>query len=258
MLSTRHILLLYDAGVNRLLSCMIFFILPALTLSGSALPDPPVYRVYRTLSPILIDGRLDDPGWEVPPIRSFVQNLDGAPGGPETEARITWDDSYLYVSFRCRDTNLWATLGQRDEHLWNEAVVEVFIQANPSEPSYLEFEVNPLGALLDIFLIDVRKPIPYQSWNSHGVQWAVTIDGDVDGMDGDRGWNCEIAIPLVDMVTAPNLPPENGDSWRLNLYRAERRPREVLQAWSPTFIDDFHVPDRFATVIFSDETFVSH
>ncbi len=197
--------MLYDAGVNRLLSCMIFFILPALTLSGSALPDPPIYRVYRTLSPILIDGRLDDPGWEVPPIRPFVQNLDGTPGGPETEARITWNDSYLYVSFGCKDRNLWATLGQRDEHLWNEEVVEVFIQANPSEPSYLEFEVNP----------------------------------------------------LADMVTAPNLPPENGDRWRLNLYRAERRPREVLQAWSPTFVDDFHVPDRFAIVIFSDETFVS-
>ena len=63
-------------------------------------------------------------------------NLDGAPGSYETEARALYDDTFLYFSFRCRDDNIWATFKTRDQHLWEEEVVEVFLQADP-QPNYL-------------------------------------------------------------------------------------------------------------------------
>jgi hypothetical protein len=70
---------------------------------------------------------------------------------------------------------------RRDEHLWEEEVVEVFLQADPNQPSYIELEVNPLGAMLDIYLLAVRKPLHYESWNSEKLRWAVQVDGTVDG-----------------------------------------------------------------------------
>jgi hypothetical protein len=140
---------------------------------------------------------------------------------------------------------------RRDQHLWLEEVVEFFVQADEHKPSYIEVEVNPLGTLLDLYMLDVRKPLHYESWNSEKIKWAVQVVGTVDGKGGDQEWTCEVALPMEDVVTAPHLPPQAGDKWRLNLYRVEQRsaPREL--AWSPTLQNDFHVPKRFGEIVFT-------
>src|SRR5258705_7376671 len=79
----------------------------------------PVYEVSRTATPVKVDGKLDDAVWnKVAPMRDFRQNLDGEPGVVKTEARMLYDDNFLYVSFRCPDKNIWATMKARDQHLW--------------------------------------------------------------------------------------------------------------------------------------------
>ena len=215
--------------------------------------QPPVYEVSRTSTAIKVDGKLDDPSWsKAPGTGKFINNSDGSSAAYETEAKILYDDNYLYFSFRCRDENIWSTFKRRDARLWEEEVVEVFLQADPSQPSYIELEVNPLGTMLDIYLLDVRKPLRYESWNSEKLRWAVSVDGTVDGKGGDREWTCEMALPLEDVVTAPRLPPRPGDRWRLNLYRVESRPVPALLAWSPTRKDDFHLPGMFGWIVFTD------
>ncbi|HEV7747193.1 MAG TPA: carbohydrate-binding family 9-like protein [Pyrinomonadaceae bacterium] len=227
----------------------------ATVISGAAQSrDFPIYEVSRTATPIKVDGKLDEIVWsKVAPLRHFRQNLDGSPGIAKTEARILYDNDFLYVSFRSIDQNIWATFKKRDEHLWDEEVVELFVQADPEQKSYIELEVNPLGTMLDIYMLDIRKPLNYQSWNSARLKWGVEIVGTVDGKDGDREWTCEIALPLEDVVTARNLPPKAGDRWRVNLYRVEQRPTPALLAWSPTFKDDFHLPERFGEIVFSNK-----
>jgi hypothetical protein len=186
-------------------------------------------------------------------IEQFVDNFTGEVRAPETKARILYDDRFLYFAFECEDDNLWATFRNRDEHLWTEEVVEVFLQADPNHPNYIEIEVNPLNTMLDIYLLDIRKPLKYESWNSADLKWAVALDGTVDGKPGDRGWSCEIALPLDDVVTAPNIPPRPGDRWRMNLYRVEQKPEPQGLAWAPTLKHDFHVPERFGEIIFAEK-----
>jgi hypothetical protein len=215
-------------------------------------PRVPVYQVGRTSGPIRIDGKLDDAAWKKAPlVGDFVNTSDGSQSMYKTEARVLYDDNYLYFAFRCADENIWSTMRLRDEHLWEEEVVEVFLQADPNQPSYIELEVNPLGTMLDIYLLSVRKPLPYKSWNSEKLRWAVQVDGTVDRNAGDREWTCEIALPIEDIVTAPNLPPLPGDRWRMNLYRGEQLPKPANLAWSPTLQDDFHIPQRFGEIVFS-------
>jgi hypothetical protein len=232
----------------------LVLVLAALAVSGvgqgpRALPS---YEVLKTPVPIQVDGRLDEPVWSlVEPVGPFVNNVDGSPSALQTEAWVVHDDEMLYFAFRCADENIWATMSERDEHLWEEEVVEVFLQGDPLQPSYIELEVNPLGAMLDIFLIDVRRPIPYKSWNSSRLKWAVEVDGTVDGVPGDRQWTCEIALPFEEVVTARRLPPVPGDRWKLNLYRVEAKPAKAGLAWSPTLKPDFHVPARFGDLIFT-------
>ena len=219
----------------------------------------PAYRVARVMTQLKIDGRLDERAWaDTSMVGNFVNNRDGSPAKLTTEARVLYDDKFIYFGFRAADPNIWATMKRRDEHLWLEEVVEVFLQANQGIPNYIELEVNPLGTMLDIYLVDTRKPLHYESWNSEKLRWAVQVDGTVDGKEGDREWTCEIALPLEDIATAPYLPPHPGDRWRMNLYRVESKPEVAELAWSPTLQPDFHVLPRLGEIVFSDERVPKH
>jgi hypothetical protein len=213
----------------------------------------PTYEVARVTEPIKIDGQLTERAWrDASSVGAFVNNRDGSPSEIQTEARVLYDDTYLYFAFRAVDKNIWATMKHRDEHLWLEEVVEVFLEANTKIPNYIELEVNPLGTMLDIYLLDTRKPLHYESWNSEKLRWAVHVDGTVDGRDGDREWTCEIALPFEDVATATHVPPKPGDRWRMNLYRAEQKPVVAELAWSPTLQNDFHVLPKLGEIVFTD------
>lgn len=210
------------------------------------------YTVMRTLGPIKVDGVLDEPSWKAAKSTGTFRANDGSGAATSrVEAKMLWDDSDLYFAFECDDTDLAGTMTQRDEHLWEEEVVEVFIDPDGDEKNYIELEVNPLGTFLDLFVLTPVVPIPYESYNIRA-QWAVKVDGTVqNSSDRDRGWRVELAVPLRDAVTAPNSPPKDGDKWRLNLYRIERKPKEQYIAWSPTLKPSFHTPSRFGEVTFS-------
>lgn len=238
------------AGIlHRVLSCVALTL--ALVMGHAQIPRP-TYEVLRANHPVLVDGKWDEGVWAaVPMIGPFVNTSDGSSTSIRTEAKILYDDKFIYFAFRNVDTNIWATMTKRDAHLWEEEVDEVFVQADSRSTNYIELEVNPLDAIFDAYLLDVRKPLHYESWNSEKLKWAVQVKGTVDGKPGDKEWTSEVALPLEDVVTAPHTPPQPGDRWRLNLYRIEHLPVEAKLAWSPTF-KDFHVPARFGEIVFSD------
>lgn len=214
----------------------------------------PEYRAFKVANPIKVDGKLSEAAWaSAPEVGPFVDNFSGSASSLQTSAKILYDDEFLYFSFSVKDSNIWSTFTKRDEHLWLEEVVEVFLQPDSKNPNYIELEVNPLGTMIDIYLIDIRKPIPYESWNSARLKWGVEVDGTVDGKEGDRMWTCEMALPLADAVTAANLPPKAGDRWRMNLYRVESLPEKAGLAWAPTMKHDFHVPSMFGDLVFTGE-----
>jgi len=219
-------------------------------VSGQQIPS---YQASRVTTSIKVDGSLDESAWiDAPLVGDFLNNRDGARSKLATEAKVLYDEKFVYFSFRAVDKNIWSTFRKRDQHLWLEEVVEVFLQADPKIPNYIELEVNPLSTMLDIYLIDTRKPLRYESWNSEQLLWAVKVSGTVDGKDGDREWTCEMALPVDDIATAPNRPPRPGDRWRMNLFRVERRPEVAELAWSPTLQDDFHILGRFGELVFTD------
>jgi hypothetical protein len=233
-------------------ACFAAVLAGLLALAQTPGTSRPVHEVRRTTQPIKVDGILDDASWAAtPPLGALVNNSDGSPSPLKSECKVVYDDRFIYFCSRFEDQNIWATLNKRDEHLWTEEVFEVFLRADLKQTSYIELEVNPLGTMIDIFLLDIRKPLHYESWNSEKLRWAVKVDGTVDGQPGDREWTCEIALPLEDVVPAPNLPPKPGDRWILNLYRVEKLPARASLAWAPTG-KDFHKPDQFGEIVFTD------
>lgn len=215
----------------------------------------PEYVCYRAAQPIIVDGWLDDPSWPGAPIVDLMVADTGAKPKQRTTARLLWDDDMLYVGFHCQDTDIWGVTTERDRDIYNQEVVEVFVDADRDDFGYIEIEVSPLNAVLDLFMLnrDDRKRGLWD-WRSEGLRTAVNVDGDPGRRGtGDRSWTVEMAIPMSDFMTAPHLPPHPGDVWHFNLYRIDRaQDGDEYSAWSPPGRLNYHTPARFGRLLFSE------
>jgi hypothetical protein len=226
----------------------------------------PQYECVRIDSEIQLDGSLTDEAWKRAHVVKLLTTDTGQQPKQPTEVRLLWNPQYLYVGFLCHDTDIWGTIREHDGPLYNEEVVEVFIDPDGDLRTYIELEVNPLNALFDAFVLngkDRRQGIRVlRDWDSERLQHAVSIDGnlkfsppaDRKAAAKDRAWSCEIAIPFKDLLTAPNIPPKVGDVWRMNLYRIDRgktKREDEYSAWSPTWKIDYHRPQYFGFLRFA-------
>ena len=209
--------------------------------------DLPECAIPRATSPIAVDGHLTESSWTTTPIIdqfSFPWWTQGAK--ERTEARLLWDDLYLYVGFTAFDPHISAVLTERDNPVSRDDCVEIFIAPDTSAVhNYYNFEFNALGTILD------RSPKMNRSskWNADKIKVAVAIAGTLnDEADIDSLWTTEIAIPLAAFAGyAPQLPPQPGDVWRLNLYRTGGKINLQYITWSDTQKPkpQFHAPERF-------------
>jgi hypothetical protein len=167
----------------------------------------------------------------------------------QTRVELAWDESGLEVVFTCEDDDAWGTFKKRDEPLWQEEAVEVFLAAGEEDPKlYYEVELSPNGVLFDA---KVENP------NSRREDMAVAADWDWHdiefqaepiGKPGSQDWRARLFLPWrgIGLSQAPPV-------LRANFYRIER-PRKgpaEFSCWSPTMQSppDFHQPARFGTLI---------
>lgn len=194
--------------------------------------------------------QLHDRPWSSVPALSPLREV--ALGGDvlqATRVRICGDDTRLYVRFDCADRDIWSTYTRRDEPLYNEEVVEVFIASGAATPRrYYEFELNPLGALFDAAIDNPtgsRRDFRVDpAWDCVGIETEVRIAPE------NGSWSAIFSIPWASI--SETFGAEGAARWRLNFYRIER-PRNAapeFSAWSPTFAvpADFHCPAWFGTL----------
>jgi len=185
----------------------------------------PVYSARRAVDAIHIDGTLDEASWTLASrARGFRHIYDPArPSKFPTEAAIVWDDDNLYVAFDCTDIEPWGTKENRDDRLWEEEVVEVFLDPDGDGLNYAELEVSPNNVVVDLLLprpkADVEQAL---RWNIGGLKTAVGRHA--------AGWIAEIAIPWWSLAAAGvSAPPAVDDQWRVGLFRI-KRPGGIVKA----------------------------
>jgi carbonic anhydrase/acetyltransferase-like protein (isoleucine patch superfamily) len=219
----------------------------------------PRYECRRAAGGIAVDGSLDDAGWVGVPRMSplVLANGEGAPT-EATEVRACWDAEYLYVSFACKDSDIWATLENRDDPIYDEEVVEVFLCPTGNLQHYYEFEVSPANVLFDAKVFspegDRATMLVDKEWNAKRIQTGVRVSGTLnDRTAHDLGWIVELGIAFSDLGLSG--PPEPGTIWRANFYRIERGAVTEFSAWSPTFQEpaEFHLPACFGELVFVDD-----
>src|SRR5437762_2771966 len=121
------------------------------------MPSDAEIVAVRIPSDIPLDSRNPGAEWQhATPIR-FSADWQGKNADPllETEVRVLWSGSSLYLRFVCRYRELFvfedSDLNGRRDHLWDCDVVEAFLQPEPSpERYYKEFEVAPNGMWIDL------------------------------------------------------------------------------------------------------------
>jgi hypothetical protein len=169
----------------------------------------------------------------------------------------------------------------RDDRIWNEEVVEVFLDPDADGRNYAELEISPNNVVVDLLIAAPRTGAVEEAlaWDIAGLKTAVGRHA--------AGWVVEIAIPWASLGrSGATQAPRAGDRWRVGLYRIERpggvsrsekiaalraslskasaeakagieRQIEQLEAdlqylaWSPTRVErGFHDPERFGVVEF--------
>ena len=227
------------------------------------------YNVQKTSNAITIDGKLTEPEWVAAPLtEKFVKYTDGAATRLSTQAKFLWDDQYLYIGFICEDPDVWATLKNRDDHLWNGEVVEMLCDPDGDGLNYFEAQVNPLGTLLDL-LMNKLYSVGGQAnlnWTLNGFKAGIWVDGTLnDSTDIDTQWCCEVALPFKELafMGGPILhfPPVDGETWRILVtrYDYERTGSKVVEvsSWDQTDSRGFHVPEKFGRITFVANQVVS-
>ena len=164
-----------------------------------------------------LDGRLDEPYYtEVPPITEFIQQEpnEGAPTTEKTEAWIFFDDSNLYVSARCWDSQPERQVAnemRRDSTgiLQNENVGVLLDTFYDRRTGYL-FQANLLGGQRDSTVTEPRQD----------VDWSTVWD--VRTQRFEQGWTVEFAIPFKSL----RYDARPVQVWGINLRRIIRWKNE--------------------------------
>jgi hypothetical protein len=210
------------------ISILVLLIVPGLCLAHH---DPnaavPRLRALRVDSPLVVDGVLDEPFWQEADIATgFVDVRSGQPAAQQTNARIAYTRSHLYIAVECFDDQIdkiRALERREDRYFQGDDWVEIHLDPMHGHNSKYAFFSNPLGTRVDAY--EGPGGAFSTSWSA---DWdlAAKINGDC--------WVCEMSIPLRVL----NYQRADGQTWGLNFTRKLVRT-DVTSFWSYNQTDYF-------------------
>jgi hypothetical protein len=237
---------------------------------------PKSYIINYVKVPPLIDGEINDPIWQQAQWLDDFRDIEGdlkANPALQTNVKMLWDDSCIYIAAKIIDPNVWANLKQHDEVVFHDNDFEVFINPNNTTHQYFELEFNALNTVFDLFL---NKPYrnggnAMINWNAEGLRSSVKVQGTTNNpADKDTGWTIEIAIPFKAISLGNDIQiPKDGTLWRINFSRVEWDTKVVSGQyvklkdekgndlpehnwiWSPQGVINMHYPERWGYLQFN-------
>lgn len=194
----------------------------------------------------------EDWDWSIVPALAPFTLADGSGlARQQTKVRVCHDGRFLRVRFDCQDKFIWGNHVRRDDPLYEEEAVEIFIAPGEADPErYFEFEFSPYDVLWDGIIdnpaLDGTAIHANTVWNCQGIHWNTQRN------DTQNSWHVWIALPLKELAGSDIIPP----IWRANFFRIDR-PNQIkddrmaeFSCWSPTFTSpaSFHQPRLFGTL----------
>ncbi len=210
---------------------MVLFLVPLFSLAQDSLTTVKK-RIYTT-KPILnlgepkIDGVLNDKSWDAVEWASdFIESRpdENTPPGQQTKFKILYDQKYLYVAYRCFDTEpekIERRLSRRDGFVGDR--ITLILDTYHDKRTAFAFTITAAGVKGDEFVS--RNGNNWDdSWNP--IWYAAS------GID-DEGWTAEIKIPLSQLKFGKSKEQIWGLQVNRLLFRKDERsvwqriPRDV-------------------------------
>lgn len=241
--------------------------------------EPLNYVCYQTKETLIIDGQLAEKSWTQAEWTADFVDIEGSlkPLPPfTTKAKMIWDKDYFYVGAYLQESDLWASLTERDQVIFWDNDFEVFIDPDGDTHDYYELELNALNTVWDLLVIKPyrdRNQVAFNSWDIKGLKTAVHLEGSLnDPSDTDEYWSVEIAIPWESLAEAAHkpTPPVESDIWKVNFsrvhwqldklangYTKKLNPAtnsaypEMNIVWSPQGLIAMHYPEMWGDVMFT-------
>lgn len=232
--------------------------MPRLYRPDTPLPPEATYGVASTrVRPVrLLPGH--DAAWNT------AQRVTWGPPEARTTFSALWNERGLAIRFDVCDDDAWHTMTRRDDPIWEEEVVEIFLDPARAGRNYVELEFSPINVVTDL---RIREPWPSlagdRHWNWEGLESTV-VPGSCEGLR-TGSWVARAWLPWTGLATvAPEVasaaPPAAGDRWRFNVFRIKRPggPADperdaIYAAWSAPDGPSFHAPDAFRDMLFLEE-----
>lgn len=182
----------------------------------AAVPSPgPPLTISKISGPIVIDGNLDDAGWQgVPGVTQWYETRVGDSVEPQVKnvGYLAYDEKYLYAGFRFDDPEpklIRAPLGDRDAISGTTDYGGILVDSRNDGKTAQMFLANANGLMYDAISSDVtgEDSSPDYYWDTAG---KVT----------ESGWTLEIRVPFSSLRYSQASNP----TWGILLYR--NYPRE--------------------------------
>jgi len=217
-------------------------------------------EIQRINQEIKIDGIIDEPIWEQISPLLFIQHtpIYGNKPTEHTEARLAYDDNYLYISGKLYDKHkVQSNALERDGGNASSDWFGVAIDSYNDKENAMAFFTTPSGLRWDATVLEggVGNISLNTNWNSY---W------DVATSISDQGWFAEFRIPLsslrfqdingetvMGLITwrllarnnewdiFPDISPEHGPSSFYKISRAQEIVFQNIESKKPVYITPY-------------------
>ena len=204
-------------GVAFLVAAQFGQVLAAGRGQAEAPTIPRVLTPAITSEPIVIDGVLEDAWANAVPGSGFIQKDPqvGVPATEQTEVRVLYDQSSIYVAVYCYDSDpsrIIAKERRRDDPLLSDDTISIVLDTFHDHRNAFLFRTNPLATRYDGLISNEGADVN-ANWDEN---WQVA------SRIVEDGWIVEIELPLRIL----RIQPEDVQTWGIDFERVILRQNE--------------------------------
>lgn len=199
------------------------FLVAFLSAQAQGLDEKKSYHIKKAKGKIVLDGKLDEEDWQVAQIGDrFWQQFpyDSSYATYQTEARMTFDDEFLYLSYVVCHPRKYSVLSlRRDFPLGGGTdLVALNLDTFRDKQNAFHFALNPYGVQREGLLSNGDNVT--NDWDN---KWYTEVT------NYDDHWIAESAIPFK---TLRYKVTEGTNIWNVNFFRSTLTVNE-RSSWSP-------------------------
>ena len=219
-----------------------------------------VMEVEQVLTPIKIDGKLDEPVWKKAPVYKlkYAANREKCrePISQTGEVQLAWDTNYFYIGIKFNDLDVIAE-GEKDQikHYKFGDICELVLTPE-GKTWYWEMYATPAGKKSCFFIpgrarVGLPSMLEYHSKLKVAANFKGTLN---DWRDKDVYWTAEFSIPIKEL-TARGETFGKGSQWRIlvaryNYGRYLKTEGAELSTVPQLSVENFHLLNEFAVLNF--------